>query len=150
MFSALSKFGRHREAAMRTSYSIRTAASRKNSVYYCCNCIIDTRHDLCKSAYHNPLISADFCRGRDTAVLDTFSEIQRITPDPFQSSHHLPINLGGAGLDSLMKHARGNYLGTFFRIAGPLYARLLRMGVGVNLALALHLSKPLVTQTIHP
>ena len=97
-----------------------------------------------------PLISADFCRGRDTAVMDTYSEIQCCTPDPAQSSHHLPINLGGAGLDSLVKHARGNYLGTFFRVAGPLYARLLRMGVGVNLALALHLSQPLVTQTIHP
>ena len=41
-----------------------------------------------------PLISADFCRGRDTAVLDTYSEIQRCTyPRPcpvFSSPPHQP------------------------------------------------------------
>ena len=50
--------------------------------------------------------------------------------------------MGGAGLDSLVKHARGNFLGTYFRIAGPLYERLLRMGMGVNLVLAASIATP--------
>ena len=58
--------------------------------------------------------------------------------------------MGGAGLDSLVEHARGNYLGTYFRVAGPLYERLLPMGYGINLVLANHLAQTSVTQAIHP
>ena len=96
-----------------------------------------------------PLVCAEFCQGRDEAVLATFTEIQRFAPDPLTSTHHFPINLGGAGLDSLVKHARGNYIGTFFRVAGPLYERLLRMGFGINLVLASHLAQPHVAQATY-
>ena len=53
-----------------------------------------------------PLVCAEFCRGRDEAVLATFTEIQRFAPDPLTSTHHFPINLGGAGLDSRLMLGR--------------------------------------------
>ena len=78
-----------------------------------------------------PLISAGFCLGRDAAVLQAFAQVQRFAPDPDSSTHHFPISMGGAGLDSLTRHARGNFLGTYYRIVGPLYERLLRnYGIG--------------------
>ena len=53
----------------------------------------------------------DFARARDEAVAVTFRD---------GSTHTLPVGAGGAGLTSLEEHASGNYLGAFFRIAGPL------------------------------
>ena len=58
--------------------------------------------------------------------------------------------MGGAGLDSLTRHARGDFLGAYYRTAGPLYERLLRMGLRVNLVLAGHLARPEVSQTTQP
>ena len=83
-------------------------------------------------------------------MLQAFAQVQRFAPDQDSSTHHFPISMGGAGLDSLTRHARGNFLGTYYRIAGPLYERIWRVGFGVNLDLAGHLARPEVSQTTQP
>jgi hypothetical protein len=38
------------------------------------------------------------------------------------------VGAGGASLHSLVRHEGGSHLGTYYRVAGPLIARLLAMG----------------------
>ena len=42
------------------------------------------------------------------------------------------MEVGGASLTSLARHASGSYLGAFFRVVGPLHQRLIAMGGGTN------------------
>jgi len=70
------------------------------------------------SAVPPPLAQA-FARERDEAIAATFAIIQQ-SPAGEDSTHTLPVGVGGAGLTSLETHAWGSYLGAFYRIAGPL------------------------------
>jgi len=56
--------------------------------------------------------------------------------------HALPIGAGGAALLSLVQHAEGIHLGTYYRIAGPLIARLLLMGGSTPRKVAADLLSP--------
>ncbi len=57
-------------------------------------------------------------------------------------THALPAGAGGASLHSLMQHGRGSHLGTYYRIAGPLIARLLMMGEATPRRATAHLLSP--------
>ena len=58
------------------------------------------------------------------------------------STHALPVGAGGSTLHSLIQHAEESNLGTYYRIAGPLIARLLLMGGSAPRKVAADLLSP--------
>jgi len=59
-----------------------------------------------------------------------------------RSTHTLLVGAGGASLHSLVRHVGGSHLGTYYRIAGPLIARLLVMDGNTPRKAAAHLLNP--------
>ncbi len=59
-----------------------------------------------------------------------------------QSTHALPVGAGGASLHSLGRHGGGSHLGTYYRVARTLIARLLAMGGSIPRKAAAHLLHP--------
>ena len=59
-----------------------------------------------------------------------------------QSTHALPMEAGGASLHSLVRHGGGSHIGTYYRAARPLIARLLAMGRSTPRKAAAHLLHP--------
>ena len=82
----------------------------------------------------SPACVVDIARGRDEALESNLATIQQENP-PYQSTHTLPMDAGGAGLTSLERNASGSYLRAFFRIVGPLQQRLTAMGKSTNKAI---------------
>ena len=74
------------------------------------------------------IITTAFCEERDAAIATALGAIHGIPVDITHSSHTLPVVAGGVGLPSLRTSAAASYLGAFFRVAGPLIARLALMG----------------------
>ncbi len=70
-----------------------------------------------------PAIIRPFAEDRDAAILSCLEAIQgyEVTTD---STHALLVGAGGAALYSLVHHGGGNHLGTYYKIAGTLIARL--------------------------
>jgi len=75
-----------------------------------------------------PDVAAAFCEDRDAAIAAALGAILGVPVDPCMSTHTLPVVAGGAGLPSLQKLAPASYPEAFFRVAGPLTARLTQMG----------------------
>ena len=59
-----------------------------------------------------------------------------------ESTHALSVGARGASLHSLNRHGGGSHLGTYYRIVGPLIARLLVMGGNIPRKAAAHLLHP--------
>jgi hypothetical protein len=74
-----------------------------------------------------PCIIRPCAVARDAAVVSCLESIQQHEVGP-HSSHALLVGAGGAALHSLQRHGSGTHLGTYYRIAEPLIARLLMMG----------------------
>ena len=74
-----------------------------------------------------PCIIRPFAAARDAAVINCLEVIQQYEVEPY-STHALPVGVGGSSLHFLERHGRDSHLGTYYRIAGPLIARLLVMG----------------------
>ena len=74
-----------------------------------------------------PSIIRPFAAARDAAVVSCLESIQQHEVGP-HSTHALPMGAGGASLHYLQRHGIDSHLGTYYRIAGPLIARLLMMG----------------------
>ncbi len=74
-----------------------------------------------------PAIIRPFAKARDAAVVRCFEAVQEYEVTK-QSTHALLVEAGGAALHSLVQHGGGSHLGTYYRIAGPLIARLMLMG----------------------
>ena len=68
-----------------------------------------------------------FAAARDAAVVTSLEAIQQHEVGP-HSTHALHVGAGGASLHSLQRHGSASHLGTYYRIAEPLIARLLMMG----------------------
>ena len=60
--------------------------------------------------------------------------------------HALPVGAGGASLHSLVMHDGGSHLATYYRITGPLIARLLAMGRCTPRNVAEHVLNPSTIQ----
>ena len=78
-----------------------------------------------------PAIIRSFAGARDAAVALCLEAIQEHEVSDL-STHALPAGAGGASLHSLVQHGGGSHLGTHYRIAGPLIARLLMMRGGAT------------------
>ena len=72
------------------------------------------------------------------AVVNCLETIQGVEVGR-HSTHALPVGAGGAFLHSLVMHGGGSHLGTYYRIAAPLIARLLAMGGSTPREVAEHL-----------
>ena len=68
-----------------------------------------------------------FAEARDAAVVHCLEAIQEHEVSD-SSIHALPAGARGASLHSLVQHGGGSHFGTYYRIVGPLIARLLIMG----------------------
>ena len=88
-----------------------------------------------------PAIIRMFAEARDVAVVQCLEAVQQYAVTE-QSTHALPVGAGGAKLHSLVRHGAGSHLGTYYRIAGPLIARLLLMGGPTPRKAAAHLLNP--------
>ncbi len=88
-----------------------------------------------------PAVIRGFAEARDAAVVRCFEAIQQHEVSD-SSTHALPIGAGGAALHSLAQHGGGSHLGTYYRIAGPLIARLLLMGGSTPRRVAANLQEP--------
>jgi hypothetical protein len=63
---------------------------------------------------------------RGAAIVSCLEAIHEHEAGPY-STHALPVGAGGVSLHSLERQGRGSHLGTYYRIAGALIARLLVM-----------------------
>jgi len=78
------------------------------------------------SAFSQAIIRL-FAEAHDAAAVHCLEAVQEYEMTE-QSTHALPVGMGGASLQSLLQHGGGSHLGTSYRIAGPIIARLLIMG----------------------
>ncbi len=99
---------------------------------------------VCNVNMFNHVISAvprdiirPFIAERDAAVIGCLEVVHGCNVSPRRCehgrvrtlpSHALSLGAGGASLHSMDKHGGGSHLGTYYRIVGPLFARLLMMG----------------------
>jgi hypothetical protein len=89
-----------------------------------------------------PAAIREFAKDRDAAVVRCFETIQQHEVSE-SSTHALPVGAGGAALHSLVHHGGCNHLGTYYRVAGPLFAKLLLMGGPTPRKVAIELLDPL-------
>ncbi len=89
-----------------------------------------------------PAIIRLFAEERDIAVIRCLEEIQQHGATE-QPTHALLVGAGGASLHSRVQHGAGSHLGAYYRIAGPLIARLLLIGGMTPREAAAHLLNPL-------
>ena len=79
------------------------------------------------SAFVPPSIIRPFAEARDLSVVNYLESVHEHEVGE-HSTHSLLVGAGGASLQSLEKHGNGSHLGPYYRIAGPLVARLFMMG----------------------
>jgi len=89
-----------------------------------------------------PTIIRKFAEARDIAVVNNCLETIQGREVRRHSTNALPVGAGGASLHSPVMHGGGSHLGTYYRIAGPLIARLLAMGGCTPRKVAVHLLNP--------
>ena len=89
-----------------------------------------------------PAIIRPFAEARDAVVVHCLEAIQEHELSD-SSTHALPAGAGRASLHSMMHHEGGSHLGTYYRIDGPLIARVLMMGGATPRRAAAHLFSPL-------
>ena len=73
---------------------------------------------------HTHLCSAGFCLGRDAAVLQAFAQVQRCAPDDPRTALHITSRSASWVVLALTPSPGmpgGDFLGTYYRTAGPLY-----------------------------
>ena len=92
-----------------------------------------------------PTIIRRFAKARDMAVVNCLEKIHGFEVGR-HSTYALPVGVDGASLPSLVMHGGGSNLGTYYRIDGPLIARLLAMGGCTPRKVAEHLLNPSTVQ----
>ncbi len=90
-----------------------------------------------------PAIIRPFAEARNAAVVQCQEAVKDYDVSE-TSTDTLPVGAGGASLHSLVQHGDGSHLGTYYRIAGPLIARLLMMGGSTPRKAAANLLNPAV------